>query len=129
VILTPYTYVTVAIQRGETPHLDVGFYDGDQLRVSASVIDGRRPYLSISTREADVAVSSTACGPVTDADVQAARRIFDGAARYLAECERLHAEQAEHSEQAGQGSGAVPDDKPDQGARNDQDARNGGKAA
>ncbi len=38
-------------------------------------------------------ISTTGAGPVTDADLATAREIFTAAARYLADCEQLHAEQ------------------------------------
>ncbi|MEQ4720169.1 hypothetical protein [Nonomuraea sp. B19D2] len=89
--LGPYAYVTLMMQPGEPTHLDVTFYASD-LRVRSSVINERRPYLSITSPDAKVAVSTTGGGPVTDADLATAREIFNAAAQYLADCERFHAE-------------------------------------
>ncbi|MFF4775362.1 hypothetical protein ACFY05_21135 [Microtetraspora fusca] len=88
----PYTYVTMSIDPGKPPRLAVSFYTPD-LRVAASVLDSGRPYLSIESNEADIAVSTSGAGPVTTTDVDIARQIFNAAARYLADCERLQDEQ------------------------------------
>ncbi|MFF4771790.1 hypothetical protein ACFY05_02920 [Microtetraspora fusca] len=90
---TPYTYVTMSIDPDKPPRLAVSFYTPD-LRVGASVLDSGRPYLSIESNEADIAVSTSGAGPVSRADVDIARQIFNAAARYLADCERLHDEQS-----------------------------------
>ncbi|WP_405142807.1 hypothetical protein OG589_35995 [Sphaerisporangium sp. NBC_01403] len=46
--------------------------------------------------------TTTGGGPVTEQDVTLARAIFNAAALYLADCERLRAEQsADSSDQAG----------------------------
>ncbi|MFI7152596.1 hypothetical protein ACIBO2_47405 [Nonomuraea sp. NPDC050022] len=76
----------------QIPRLIVSFHTSE-VQVAARVIDERRPYLAFSTSEADVSVSTTGGGPVTDADLALAREIYSAAARYLADCERLHAEQ------------------------------------
>jgi hypothetical protein len=57
--------------------------------VRASLLDSGRPYLDISSNSADVTISTIAAGPVTPRDVEIARQIFEAAARYLADCERL----------------------------------------
>ncbi|MFF3671357.1 hypothetical protein [Microtetraspora malaysiensis] len=88
----PYTYVTMSIDPGAPAYLAVSFYT-PELRVGASVLDPGRPYLSIESDEADITVSTSGAGPVTTADVDIARQIFNAAARYLADCERLHNEQ------------------------------------
>ncbi|MEW9554539.1 hypothetical protein [Nonomuraea sp. NPDC050783] len=86
----PYTYVTVSLRPDSTPRVTVSFYTSD-LRVSAgTLVTNPRPYLELSSREANVHVSTTGAGPVTDADLSTAREIFNAAARYLADCERLH---------------------------------------
>ncbi|MGW7481538.1 hypothetical protein ACWGH8_23400 [Nonomuraea muscovyensis] len=91
--LGPYTYVTLSVQPDSAPRLAVSFHTAD-LRVRAGVLDKPRPYLEISSAEADVAISTTGAGPVTNADLHIARQLFDAAARYLADCERLHTEQS-----------------------------------
>ncbi|WP_066939760.1 hypothetical protein [Microtetraspora fusca] len=88
----PYTYVSMSIDPGEPPRISVSFYTPD-LRARASVLHGERPMLSVSSREADISISTSGAGPVTTTDVDIARQIFNAAARYLADCERLHDEQ------------------------------------
>jgi hypothetical protein len=86
----PYTHVSASIDEGQvsvslsicTPRLDVH---------CMTTREGSRPFLCLSTPEARVSVSTTGAGPVTAGDVALARKIFAAAARYLAECERLHA--------------------------------------
>ncbi|WP_283139825.1 hypothetical protein [Rhizohabitans arisaemae] len=88
----PYTYVTATIGNGRT-RLDVSFHTA-KLDVHAFVVGNRRPCLDLSSEEALVSITTTGCGqPVTEQDVALARKIFNAAARYLADCERLHAAQ------------------------------------
>lgn len=87
----PYTYVTLTLQPNKPARLNVSFHTTD-LQVFAGLIDETRPYLDVSSKEACVSVSTT--GVVTAEDVNTAREIFNAAARYLAECERLHTEQS-----------------------------------
>ncbi|MCC5580673.1 hypothetical protein IMZ11_34150 [Microtetraspora sp. AC03309] len=53
----------------------------------------------MSSREADISISTSAGGPVTAADLDIARQIFTAAARYLADCEHQHAQQSAASDQ------------------------------
>ncbi|MEV0228119.1 hypothetical protein [Nonomuraea sp. NPDC050786] len=91
--LGPYTYVTMSMRPDSDPHLGVSFYTPG-LRISAGTLASNpRPYLEFTSHEAHVHISTTGAGAVTDADLSTAREIFNAAARYLSECERLHAEQ------------------------------------
>ncbi|RSM93976.1 hypothetical protein DMB42_51970 [Nonomuraea sp. WAC 01424] len=91
----PYTYVTVSLEPESTPHVCVSFHT-PTLKVRAGLLLSRpRPYLELYSHEANVHISTTGAGPVTDADLNTAREIFNAAARYLAECEQLHTEQAD----------------------------------
>ncbi|WP_113699064.1 hypothetical protein [Nonomuraea lactucae] len=92
-ILGPYTHLTLSMTQDERPRLTVSFHTGE-VRIRAHVLDERRPYLAFGTPEADVSISTTGAGPVTDADLTTAREIFNAAARYLADCERLHTQQS-----------------------------------
>jgi hypothetical protein len=88
----PYTYVTLSLSPGAPTNIGISFYS-PELRARASLLDSGRPYLDISTNSADVTISTIAAGPVTPKDVEIARQIFEAAARYLADCERLHNQQ------------------------------------
>ncbi|MFG2071267.1 hypothetical protein SAMN05421874_1467 [Nonomuraea maritima] len=97
---TPYTYVTLSLRPESTPHVGVSFHTPG-LKVRAGLLfDSPRPYLELCSYEANVHVSTTGAGPVTDADLAIAREIFTAAARYLADCEQLHAEQPANSDAA-----------------------------
>ncbi|GAA3700087.1 hypothetical protein GCM10022224_077520 [Nonomuraea antimicrobica] len=87
--LAPYTYLTLSMEPGTAPRLNVSFHTAD-LHIRAGMLDNPRPYLEIASREANVSISTTGAGPVTDDDLSIAREIFNAAARYLADCERLH---------------------------------------
>ncbi|WP_188188499.1 hypothetical protein [Nonomuraea sp. SYSU D8015] len=90
----PYTYVTLSMHPESAPHVGVSFHTS-RLRVRAGMLlSNPRPYLEFGSHEADVHISTTGAGPVTDADLATAREIFNAAARYLADCECLHAEQS-----------------------------------
>ncbi|MFI9835523.1 hypothetical protein ACIHFD_00710 [Nonomuraea sp. NPDC051941] len=89
----PYTYVTLSMRPDSDPHVGVSFHT-PRLQIRAGLLMGTpRPYLEFASHEADVHISTTGAGPVTDADLDIAREIFNAAARYLADCELLHAEE------------------------------------
>lgn len=90
----PYTYVTVTLEPDCDPRVSVSYQTGE-LRIRASVLDAKRPYLSIEAARGVVSISTTGAGPVTDQDITVARELFHAAARYLADCERLRAAQTD----------------------------------
>ncbi|MEU8249956.1 hypothetical protein [Nonomuraea sp. NPDC048916] len=86
----PYSYVTLSMRPDCEPHVGVSFYT-PRLRISSGLlVSNPRPYLELASQEANVHISTTGGGPVTDADLDLAREIFNAAARYLADCELLH---------------------------------------
>ncbi|MEV4018439.1 hypothetical protein AB0J35_48880 [Nonomuraea angiospora] len=91
--LNPYTYLTLSMQPDSAPRLHISFHTAD-LHIRAGMLSNPRPYLEIASREANVSISTTGAGPVTNADLSTAREIFNAAARYLADCERLHINQS-----------------------------------
>ncbi|MEU8194417.1 hypothetical protein AB0C10_11625 [Microbispora amethystogenes] len=95
---SPYTHVSMSIDPGRRPRIGVSFYT-PVLRAGARVLDSGRPFLSLESDEANVTVSTTGAGPVTAGDVEVGRQIFNAAARYLADCERMHADQSADSDQ------------------------------
>ncbi len=96
----PYTHLSMSIDPGERPRIGISFY-ASITRARARVLESGRPYLVLESNEADVTVSTTgAAGPVTAADLDIAREIFNAAARYLADCERLHTEHAQATDSA-----------------------------
>jgi hypothetical protein len=96
----PYTHITASVDEGTT-RLGVSFYTSE-MGVLAYSSERNRPYLGFHTSEANVTISTTGAGPVTDEDVTLAREIHNAAGHYLAECERLHAAQRDNHEQTGE---------------------------
>ncbi|WP_432869255.1 hypothetical protein [Microbispora rosea] len=97
----PYTHLTMSVDPGERPRIGVSFY-GSITAAGARVLESGRPFLILESGEADVTVSTTgAAGPVTAEDLNIARQIFNAAARYLADCERMHADHTEHAQATG----------------------------
>ncbi|GAA2876039.1 hypothetical protein GCM10010517_37100 [Streptosporangium fragile] len=94
----PYTYLRASIDGGVT-RLAVSLYTAD-VGVLAAVTSDRRPFLDLSTSEAQISISTTGGGPVTAQDVALAREIVTAATRYLADCEHLHAEQSPQADRA-----------------------------
>ena len=94
----PYTLLSMSIDPGERPRIRISLC-GSIIRARARVLESGRPYLALESDEADVTVTTTGSGPVTAKDLDIARQIFSAAARYLADCERMHAEQVTDSDQ------------------------------
>lgn len=90
----PYTLLTVLLHPEGDPSVRIGIHTPHLRPRAGTLPNDSRPFLEFSSAEADVHISTTGAGPVTQADLDTAREIFTAAARYLAECERLHAEQA-----------------------------------
>ncbi|MET8050614.1 hypothetical protein ABZU75_23745 [Streptosporangium sp. NPDC005286] len=88
----PYTRAVVTFDEDGT-RLDTSFRT-PYLSVTVLGAEGGRPFLHLSSCEAQVIISTTGGGPVTERDVTLARQIAEAAARYLADCERLHTEQS-----------------------------------
>lgn len=86
----PYTYITTAVKDGIAV-VDISFYTADMSAVVLGA-DRERPSLLLGTPQGEVRISTTGAGPATAADVALARKISAAATRYLAACERLHAD-------------------------------------
>ncbi|WP_182897907.1 hypothetical protein [Microbispora sp. H10830] len=95
----PCTHVSMSIDPGQHPRIGISFCASIN-RARARVLESGRPYLVLESDEADVTVSTTGAGPITAEDLDIARQIFNAAARYLADCERIHAEQAQACDSA-----------------------------
>jgi hypothetical protein len=89
ITLGPYTYLTLSLQPDKKPQVGVSFYTS-RLRIRAGLLDNPRPFLELDSDEAHIHLSTTGAGPVTAADLAIARDLYAAAARYLADCERLH---------------------------------------
>ncbi|MEO3811943.1 hypothetical protein ABGB17_23340 [Sphaerisporangium sp. B11E5] len=102
----PYTYITVAVEPEHDPRVSVSFRTAD-LHVSALVVSETRPHLFLETPQGLVSISTTGAGPVTAGDLSVAHELFQAAARYLADCERLHTPDHDQSKQADPGEKAA----------------------
>ena len=87
----PYTHVQLLFRPDRTARLTASFYT-PRLRIECLTTSDERPFLTLATAEADVLISTSGGGPVTGADLVLARTLHEATGRYLAECERLHAE-------------------------------------
>ncbi|SNT62870.1 hypothetical protein SAMN05216276_109417 [Streptosporangium subroseum] len=96
----PYTRAVVTLDEDGT-RLDTSFRT-PHLSVMALGAEGGRPFLHLYSPEAQVVISTTGGGPVTEQDVTLARQIADAATRYLADCERIHIEQSTNPGQTGE---------------------------
>ncbi|MEW1844529.1 hypothetical protein AB0392_41855 [Nonomuraea angiospora] len=90
--LSPYTYVTVSMRPDQPSRVSVAFCSAE-LRARAWLGESGKPCFDLDTSNASVTVSIS--GSVTDDDLTVAREIFNAAARYLADCERLHSGQSD----------------------------------
>jgi hypothetical protein len=68
-------------------------FTSPDLDVRALLVNDQRPLLWFASREADIYLSTSADVAVTDRDLSLARELFTAASRYLADCERIHADQ------------------------------------
>ncbi|MFG1879368.1 hypothetical protein ACGFIV_31470 [Sphaerisporangium sp. NPDC049003] len=104
--MSGYTYTTIALEPGTAPRVSVSVYPDERARVSyfPPVID-TRAFLSVQHGDTGVFIGLTSDTVVSDTHVRFARELFESAARFLADCERLRDEHADHVEQVDQ----VPD--------------------
>ncbi|RVX46042.1 hypothetical protein EDD27_8884 [Nonomuraea polychroma] len=91
--LGPYTHISLSMYGQDKPQLHVSFHT-PAMRVGTLLVKQVRPVLCLETSEACVMISTTGGDRVTDQDVNLARQIVEAATRYLADCERLHADRS-----------------------------------
>lgn len=87
--LSPYSTITLTLREDGGTRVDLSFHTTVRARALIVKVDDR-PFLSLESEEAQISVSTCGGGLVTDKDVAVAREIFNAAARYLADCERLN---------------------------------------
>ncbi|NRQ36291.1 hypothetical protein HII36_31320 [Nonomuraea sp. NN258] len=88
----PYTHVTLSLEPDKRPRVNVSFHT-HKIHLYNLLI-GDRPALDLTTSEASVSISTSGAGPVTEQDLTLAHQLFNAAARYLADCQRLHSAQS-----------------------------------
>ncbi|WP_219460221.1 hypothetical protein [Nonomuraea rhizosphaerae] len=96
----PYTHVNMCLRPGTAPYVGLSLYTS-RVHLYNLLVEGR-PVLDLTSADAVVSISTTGAGPVTDQDLRFARQLHQATARYLADCERLHANQnaSQHTDDA-----------------------------
>ncbi|MDH2429284.1 hypothetical protein [Sphaerisporangium sp. TRM90804] len=101
-----YSYTTISMRPGRSPVVDVSVYPDEHARVQYyPATDGPLAFLSVDHGDAKVNIGTTKHTTVTDAHVRFARDLFEAAARFLADCERLRDEHVGDSGDTGTGTG------------------------
>lgn len=77
-----------------TSYGSMSFRLGSNARVTCHTYPDNGPILSLSAGDWSLSMSPAGRTAITDGDVAKARRLAEAVTTYLAECERLHAEQA-----------------------------------
>ncbi|MET8160396.1 hypothetical protein ABZT47_28895 [Sphaerisporangium sp. NPDC005289] len=102
--MSGYSYTTISIHPGESPRVGVSIHPDEHARVDYYAAgDSARAFLSVEYGGAWVNIGTTSDTTVTDTHVTFARTLFDAAARFLADCERLR---DQHTQQATPGKAA-----------------------
>jgi hypothetical protein len=119
-----YSYTTISMQSGRSPYLNVTIYPDAHARVRYCPAENGKSscHVSIQHGDAMVAVGLTSDATVTPAQVDFARELFNAAAAFLADCERLAVAHAA-DQNPGQHSGTTCGQAPEQaGDRADDEA-------
>jgi len=111
-----YTYTTISMQPGRSPYLNVTIYPDAHARVRYCPAENGKSscHLSIQHGDAMVAVGLTSDATVTRAQVDFARELFNAAAAFLADCERLAALHHMSDQNPGQNPGTTCGQAPEQ---------------
>ncbi|MFI7440796.1 hypothetical protein [Nonomuraea indica] len=91
--MTGYSYTTISIDTGEEPRITVALHPDASARVAYYPTNSSRPFIDIEHAGARVIIGTGPDAKVTEQHVTFARHLLDAAAAFLADCERLHAEQ------------------------------------
>ena len=85
-----YSYTTIAMVPGETPRVGVSIYPDENVSVAYyPAPTTSAPFIAIDFADSRVHLGVTSDTTVTDVHVQFARDLFNAAAAFLANCERL----------------------------------------
>jgi hypothetical protein len=89
-----YSHTTIYSRPGEPTHIGVSFLLDTTAWIAAIGVGKDRCHLHIDHGDVTVNIGPIDATQLTATDVTVARRLADAAATYLAECDRLLAEQA-----------------------------------
>ncbi|MGA4994300.1 hypothetical protein [Nonomuraea bangladeshensis] len=89
-----YSYTVIRVRPDEEPRIGVSIYPDSSAQVTYYPAGkGSHAFIDIAFAATHVSIGTTRDTEVTAERVAFARELSDAAAAYLADCERLHAEQ------------------------------------
>ncbi|NUW43642.1 hypothetical protein [Nonomuraea rhodomycinica] len=91
--MSGYSYTTINVTSDGEPRIRVSLYPDERARVEYYPAERGCPFLNIEHAGARVSIGLTHGSEVAEQHVRFARGLLDAAAAFLADCERLHAEQ------------------------------------
>jgi hypothetical protein len=90
-----YSYTTISLAPRRTPRVGVSIYPDKSAEVEYYRATGdAQAFIRIEQGDMHVHIGTTKDTKVTDEHVQFSRQLVDAATGFLADCERLHTEQA-----------------------------------
>ncbi|MEU9887072.1 hypothetical protein [Sphaerisporangium sp. NPDC051011] len=93
-----YTYTTISMHPGNPAHVGVNIYPDQHASVRHYPVgDDARVFMSIDFDHTSVSIGTASDTTVTDTHVKFARDLFEAAARFLADCERLRDQHTRHA--------------------------------
>ncbi|WP_214415593.1 hypothetical protein [Sphaerisporangium fuscum] len=107
--MSGYSYTTITMVPGESPRVGMHLYPDETATVRYfPPRDTPAAFIGIDFADSQVNIGLTRDTSVTDAQVKFARELFNAAAAFLADCERLRDEHAagDSSEQVEPGKAA-----------------------
>ncbi|MBB5776772.1 hypothetical protein [Nonomuraea jabiensis] len=91
---TGYSYTVIRVQPDVETHIGVSIYPDALAEVKYfPAKDNSHAFINITHGVADVTIGTTNNAEITNEHITFARQLLDAAAAFLADCERLHAEQ------------------------------------
>ncbi|MEU7862097.1 hypothetical protein [Nonomuraea sp. NPDC049141] len=90
-----YSYTTIHIHANEQPHIGVSIYPDALADVEYYPAKGSdaQAFIRIGYGAAQVSIGTSSNTQITDEHLRFAYQLLTAASGYLADCERLHAEQ------------------------------------
>ncbi|RCG29089.1 hypothetical protein DQ384_22390 [Sphaerisporangium album] len=88
--MSGYSYTTISMRPGQSPRVGVSIHPDEHVSVHYyPAEDDPHAFIGIDYGDAQVNIGTTKDTTVTDTHVKFARNLFEAAARFLADCERL----------------------------------------
>ncbi|MFI6921965.1 hypothetical protein ACIBIZ_18630 [Nonomuraea spiralis] len=91
---TGYSYTVIRVRPNEEPRIGVSIYPDGQARVRYfPATNTTHAFIDIDYGAAHVSIGTSSDAEITNEHITFARQLLDAATAFLADCERLHAEQ------------------------------------